>query len=125
MAGNKINIIFSLFITTHLLRCGNLVGIGSYYNLFSSFGCVCFILFNPLRYLSLEMLNMDVISGKKIKYFVLGLLSFKALMLAFSEQKAFNWSLCRFMLQCSNRDILGGWCDSGSIFVVDVIAKGE
>lgn len=26
--------------------------------------------------------------------------------------------------KCSNRDILGGWCDSGSIFVVDVIAKG-
>ncbi|MBA0606883.1 hypothetical protein Godav_019284 [Gossypium davidsonii] len=40
------------------------------------------------------------------------------------EQKSFNWSFCRFLLQCSNRDILGGWCDSGSIFVVDVIAKG-
>ncbi|XP_007019510.2 PREDICTED: uncharacterized protein LOC18592629 isoform X1 [Theobroma cacao] len=27
--------------------------------------------------------------------------------------------------KCSNRDILGGWCDSGSIFVADVVAKGE
>ncbi|XP_062101369.1 uncharacterized protein LOC133807207 [Humulus lupulus] len=25
--------------------------------------------------------------------------------------------------KCHNRDILGGWCDSGSIFVADVIAK--
>lgn len=26
-------------------------------------------------------------------------------------------------LQCHNRDVLGGWCDSGNIFVADVVAK--
>ncbi|KAF3445507.1 hypothetical protein FNV43_RR10683 [Rhamnella rubrinervis] len=25
--------------------------------------------------------------------------------------------------KCSNRDVLGGWCDSGSIFVADVVAE--
>lgn len=25
--------------------------------------------------------------------------------------------------KCSKRDVLGGWCDSGSIFVADVVAK--
>lgn len=27
------------------------------------------------------------------------------------------------LLQCQNKDVLGGWCDSGSIFVADVVAK--
>ncbi|XVF64303.1 hypothetical protein PTKIN_Ptkin09bG0158000 [Pterospermum kingtungense] len=27
--------------------------------------------------------------------------------------------------KCSNRDVLGGWCDSGSIFVADIVAKEE
>lgn len=27
------------------------------------------------------------------------------------------------MLQSPKRDVLGGWCDSGSIFVADVVAK--
>lgn len=30
---------------------------------------------------------------------------------------------CQSLLQCSNRDVLGGWCDSGNIFVADVGAQ--
>lgn len=30
---------------------------------------------------------------------------------------------CEFVVQCSDRDVLGGWSDSGSIFMVDVGAK--
>lgn len=28
-------------------------------------------------------------------------------------------------LQCSDRDVLGGWCDSGSIFVADIRGVNE
>lgn len=28
-------------------------------------------------------------------------------------------------MQCSDRDLVGGWCDSGSLFVADVCRKNK